>query len=405
MKKALNNAVVPGFAVLALAATLLTLVVSPAARLAAAGGDDLDVVVKVNPPPFDFTDDFYSKNGIDLNVLNSAASARFGLFRQTGPPAPLGKMNWVVDNSNTSPTHNNVRILATTGAYRDSDGSPDQFFAIIAFAHDRGFFTGVLNSRGIPMEAIVGAPNGNDPNLTLLPFVGTFVTGSAFEAYAALKQTVSGALAPTPCGTLGDGQQPCFPVAAAAVGESDAAFFADHLRQDWRITTNRTRLDGSAAFAYFGDNLLGMWVITYFWYTKFAVGGRPDQPTPTAACQIVLAAAGKRNGLNLDGTPIVHNGEELHFLEGVAQTSQFGLPLSAMPPTSAPCGAEGNLDPAGADQGAVWLVCPALADPTRGAITRDAFLDAVHRADGSSLDPRIARNFQCLQQRERFCTP
>jgi hypothetical protein len=90
-------------------------------------------------------------------------------------------------------------------------------------------------------------------------------------------------------------------------------FFPDHLRQDWRITSNRSRIDNSAAFAYFGDNLLGMWVITYFWYTKFAVGGRGVTPTPT--CRNILAAAGRQNGLSLDGTPIVRSGEELLWRE------------------------------------------------------------------------------------------
>jgi hypothetical protein len=427
-----KNEVLAGISTFVLAALVLGLIITPSARMRAGSDDEDDRKMKINPPPFDFNDDFYKKNGIDLNALNSPAEARFGFFRQTGPPAPPGLMNWVIDPSNTSPPHNNVRILATTGAYHDSDGKPNQFFLIIAFARDRSIFAqdtggvgGVPNARGIPLEAIVGIPNGNDPNLNLNalpPPLNTFVPNfigltsgnpSAFEAYAALKQVVNGTIAPSPCGTLGDGEQPCFPVAAAAAGEpDDAHFFANHLRQDWRITSNRSRIDNSAAFSYFGDNLLGMWVITYFWYTKFAVGGRGVSPTPT--CQNILAAAGRQNGLNLDGTPIVHSGEELHFLEGVATCPsgnapcQFGLPGSAMPiplgqPGAAPCAQEGNLDPAGADGGAVWLVCPTIPDPTRGGIAKDAFLDTVHRANGLSLDVRITANFHCLQETGQFC--
>jgi hypothetical protein len=41
----------------------------------------------------------------------------------------------------------------------------------------------------------------------------------------------------------------------------------------------------------------------------------------------------------------------------------------------APCAAEGNPDAAGADGGAVWLVCPTIPDPTRGGIAKGGFLD------------------------------
>jgi hypothetical protein len=89
------------------------------------------------------------------------------------------------------------------------------------------------------------------------------------------------------------------------------------------------------------------------------VGGRPDQLTPTPTCQKILTAAARQNGLSLDGTPIIHTGEELHFLEGVAAHPEFGLPLSEMPPKDssgkviAPCAAEANEDP-GIHQPACW---------------------------------------------------
>ncbi len=340
-----------------------------------------------NPPPFDFNDAFYNSNGINVTQLDSAGSARFGLFRLTGPPAGPGQVNWVVDNSNTDPTRNNIRILATTGGYRDSDGSPTQFISIIAFALNSSFFTGATDARGNTMQNIVGN----------------------FEAYAGVKQNVNGVLAPTPCGSLHDptlAANPCFPVTSVAT---------PNLRQDWRFSTNRTRLDGSAPFGYFCDDILGMWIITYFWYTQFAVGGVSSTGqtiNPTATCQTVLAAAASQNGTNLDGTPIIHTGSELHFTEGVAQASEcvvstsnciFGLPLGAQPPLTAPCGAEGNLAVNGADGGAVWIVCPAIPDPTTGAITQDAFLDSVKLPSGRPLDPRITDQFNCLQQRGQFC--
>jgi hypothetical protein len=408
MKRKLRNVVSVCISVfmLAMVALFLTWTITPSVR-AQASGDDNDTVKEVNPPPFDFADSFYKVNGIDLSVLNSPASARFGLFRQTGPPAPPGQFNWVVDDSNTSPIHDNVRILATTGAYRDSDGAPNQFFSLIAFAqcgepkgtactnsNFRSVFTGVPNKRGITMEEIVGIPNNPLPGCAPGQPFNPKTCGSNFEAYVGVKQVVNRVIAPSPCGVMGDGLKPCFPVTSVET---------PHLRQDWRLSTNRTRVDNSASFAYFGDNTLGMWIVTYFWYSKFAVGGRPDQPMPTATCQKVLAAAARQNGLTLDGTPIIHTGDELHFLEGVASAPQFGLPLSAQPPTTAPCGQESNEDAGGADGATVWLVCPSMLDPTGGGIAKDAFLDTVRRPDGSPLDPRIEAAFDCLQKTGQFC--
>src|SRR5215467_1528032 len=138
-----------------------------------------------NPPPFDFNDAFYAANGISTSstALDSPGAMRFGLFRRTGPPAGPGQVNWVVDNSNTDPDRNNVRILATTAGYiDDGTGAPTQFISLIAFLLNQNFFTGVANKRGIQMSDIV----------------------STFEAYAAPKQVKNGVFQPTPCGSMGD---------------------------------------------------------------------------------------------------------------------------------------------------------------------------------------------------------
>ena len=89
-----------------------------------------------NPPPCDFTDAFYTANGIDVTQLDTPPGARFGLFRKTGPPARGNQVNWVTDTSCApkDPTRTNVRILATTGGYvDDGTGSPTDFISILAF--------------------------------------------------------------------------------------------------------------------------------------------------------------------------------------------------------------------------------------------------------------------------------
>src|SRR5215471_15087091 len=182
------------------------------------GGGGSNLAENFNPPPCDFNDAFYTANGINVTQLNTPGAARFGFFRLHGPPASDGQVNWVNDPScsQNDPTRKNVRILATTGGYiDDGTGAPTDFISIIAFVLNQNFFTGVANARDIQMIDIVGQ----------------------FEAYAALKQRLpDGTFALTPCGTMGDGSTPCFPVTSVATPT---------LRQDWRFAVNRNAIDGS----------------------------------------------------------------------------------------------------------------------------------------------------------------
>jgi hypothetical protein len=320
-----------------------------------------------NHPPCDFTDAFYTANGINVAQLNTPGAGRFGFFRRFGPPASGSQVNWVNDPTcNTDdPTRKNVRILATTGGYvDDGTGAPTDFISIIAFVLSQNFFTGVANARNIQMVDIV----------------------SHFEAYAAPKQRLAdGKFALTPCGTMGTGAKPCFPVTSVATPT---------LRQDWRFATNRNAIDGSdgnaplatppsnSPFGYFCDDMLGMWIVTYFWFTV-----NPENPGPV--CGPIFANLRRKNGTSLDGTPIIKTADELNN-----QLEANG------------CGAEGQEDVGGADGGAVWIICPAIMDPRNGAIARDAFLDTVRKpANNTPLDPAFNANFNCLQTKGQFPQP
>ena len=257
-------------------------------------------------------------------------------------------------------------------------GSPTQFISIIAFLNDRTLFSeenrdphGAGNARGVTMETIA----------------------SNFEAYAGLKQIgPGGVFLPGPCANIQCGipggvpGKDCFSVASVET---------PHLRQDWRFSTNRSAIDGSANFSYNGDNLVGLWIITHHWYT--AAGFRPNQ---TPDCKAALAFLAARNGLSLDGTPIIKTGAELHFVENNLQGNEVN---DFPPPPSNACAMEGNLHVNGTDGGAVWLVCPSIPDPTRGAVASDAFVDTVRKPDGSPLDPQISASFNCLQKNGQFC--
>jgi hypothetical protein len=315
-----------------------------------------DAGLSINPPPFDFNDNFYTANGINVSQLNTAAAGRFGTFRQTGPPAGPGQLNWVVDNTGTDPDRRNVRILATTGGYiDDGTGAGTQFISLIAFMFDQTFFTGVANARGIQMVNIIGD----------------------FEAYAALKQkNAQGNFLTRPCRASLGITTNCFSVASVATPK---------LRQDWRFATNRSGIDGSSAngFGYFCDDVLGAWIITYFYFTAASVG-----QNPTPLCKSVLHNLIQKNGASLDGTPIIKTADELNN-----QLEANG------------CGAEFQLDQGGADGGPVWLICPAMPDPAQGGIRADAFLDSVVEPNGRRLAQDIFNNFTCLQNTGQFCNP
>lgn len=395
-----------------------------------AGG--VKVFTQINPPPCDFSDLFYQENGVDPTRL----AGRFGSARQTGPPATGSQMNWVPDPncSTDDPTRRDFRILATTGAFKDSNGGATEFFSLIAFlVNQTNFETSFSRTVGANTISIVNSLNPR--GIAAQTLVGNF------EAYGAPKQMLTsgpfaGTLAPAPCGSLFN-TVPSVPAVAAAdcfsvgtVPFNGGTIFAvetPNLRHDWRISSNRTSLDGSngncinsdtavcssihdSPFGYFCDDLLGMWIVTYFWYTQFAVGGTDTTGhaiTPTPNCKKVLNAFASVNGTSLDGTPVVKTGDQLHFLEGVPGTPASviggGLKDSDLPPPGFPCGAEGNLNPGGTDGGAVWLVCPDLQDPRNGAIAQDAFLDVVRLANGNAQNTDLLNNFSCLQNTGKFC--
>lgn len=418
----------------------------------AAGFASAQSFIPFNPPPCDFSDRFYNQNGFNTSFLQG----RFGVTRLNGPPATQpNQANWVNDTNCTtkdgSPIlHTNTRILATTGAFRDSDGAPTEFFSLIAFMNDPNtFLQSETDQEGdTPITITNGAeqPRGYAMQTGII---------NNFLAYVAVTQKMAnGALAPTPCGSLfGTGSSAkleagdCFnidtlPAPSCPGTDSSVPCFAINtfnLRQDWRLTSNRNAMDGSdnncintqdqnckdanlglhdSPFGYFCDDLLGTWLIHYWWYTENAVGGfdvtgKPINPTVT--CNKILSCAASVNGTSNDGTPIIKTGGQLNFLEGVEGTpasvfpNQTCLVNSDLPNiNSGPCAADSALGP-GADgtdatSGATWIICPDLPDPRNGAIASDAFLDAVRVPGGAFQSQDISNNFTCLQQTGKLCS-
>jgi hypothetical protein len=355
-----------------------------------------------NPPPCDYNDTFYQDNGLDPTQL----VGRFGTSRQTGPPATGNQVNWVADSncSANDPNRRNFRILATTGGFvDDGTGSPTDFISILAFVVNQTAFettysrtVGAINGGlgGDQQNAGITISIANSQNPRSIAMQGIV---SNFEAYPSVKQRLAnGVFATNPC--TADMQSPLAPPTPCFDISTVNAVFTPNLREDWRFATNRNAMDGSdnncintdptvcpngisdSPFGYFCDDLLGMWINTYFWFVV-----SPDGIDPNSTCGQVYAALDAANGVNLDGTPIVKTANELN------------IQLEANN-----CAAEAKMNVDGSDGGAVWLVCPAIPDPRAGAIAPDAFLDQVHLPNGAPQNVTLTNNFLSLQQNGVF---
>jgi hypothetical protein len=340
-----------------------------------------------NPPPCDFSDTFYQDNGIDPTQV----IGRFGTDRRTGPPATGSQVNWVADStcSTKDPDRRNFRVLATTGGFPDDGtGTPNDFISILGFLTNQSAFE-TTYTRSVGSQQITINDSQNPRGIAMQDVV------SNFEAYALVKQRLpNGVFARNPC--QADIASPLAPATPCFQLNNVNTVFTPNLRQDWRFASNRNAMDGSdnncistdpavcpngvsdSPFGYFCDDLLGMWIITYVWYTV-------DPANPGPVCGPVLQAIAARNGLSLDGSPIIKTADETNN-----QVEANG------------CGAEGQLAVDGSDGGAVWLVCPAIADPRNGAIARDAFLDQVHLPNGAPQNPKMLTNFISLQTTGQF---
>ena len=385
--KSIRKHASPFVAILALAGLLFVAVPKIAAQQDAPPivGDADDTF---NPPPCDFSDVFYQDNGLDPTQM----VGRFGSARLTGPPARGNQKNWVADSNcaTKDPTRRNFRILATTGGNADDGNSPFtngtqetfEFISILAFVTNQTTFENTY-TRQVGGSTISIANAQNPRGIAMQDLV------SHFEGYAATKQRLAnGTFALNPC--QADMQSPLAPPTPCFDLGTVNAVFTPNLRQDWRFATNRNAMDGSdgncistdvnvcagvsdSPFGYFCDDLLGMWILTYFWFTQ-------PPNTTVQPCHDIFAAIGAKNGFSLDGTPIILTAHELND-----ELEANG------------CGAEGQMAVDGTDGGAIWLVCPAIPDPRAGAIAIDAFLDQVRLPNGVPQNLTLTINFLSLQ--------
>jgi len=118
-----------------------------------------------------------------------------------------------------------------------------------------------------------------------------------------------------------------------------------------------------------GRNPLGLWQRTSVVFT--------EKVFRSQAGLAAMEEIRKRNGTDLDGTPLLKHLSEIQLLEreGYVQLSPGALQESNSPS---------------------WMIGPLLEDPQRDGFADDAFLALVTMDEGSPVDPMIEQTFLCL---------
>jgi hypothetical protein len=126
---------------------------------------------------------------------------------------------------------------------------------------------------------------------------------------------------------------------------------------------------------YFSNDPLGLWLHVWVSYT--------DRAFNTADGRKALNDLARKNGLALDGTPIIKTMSDLEnlFSKGFA-AKRFRNP-------------DGS-------EGPMYGICPVVKDPTNGGIATDNVLTLVRKPDGTPLEPDFLVNFLSLQTTGRW---
>lgn len=221
-----------------------------------------------NVAQFDFADSFYIVNGMNLNEINAPGDARMCVnVPQTNPN---GTRNWVIDSTNTSPTHNNCRVNQVIAVF-DRNGNIAFFNAMAVLANVNSF--DFNNPQGHPTHDVA----------------------NSFRAFfAPIQKQANGTIATVPC-------TPTVTTNCVNLTAAEGSQRAERV-----FDTNTT---------YFCRDLLNLWRITYTIFTAKAF-------TPQG--QKILAPFATANGTNSDGTPILTKTVDIDNLaaQGIVQEIQ-----------------------------------------------------------------------------------
>lgn len=118
---------------------------------------------------------------------------------------------------------------------------------------------------------------------------------------------------------------------------------------------------------YFSKNPLGLWIHVWVNYT--------DKAFNTKDGQKALADLQRKNGLALDGTPIIKTTSDIDNLYSKGYVTKLTT-----------------------QDGSRYAICPEIRDPRDGGIAPDAFANFNKLPDGSYLEPNLVDAFNSLQK-------
>lgn len=253
------------------------------------------------------------------------------------------------------------------GAVTAGDDEPGEEFPLYDFT-DR-FYT----RNGVKVDALVARRSGadglsvvdNSPDRNHRDVRVTFTLPGYDHSGDTLFWTVMADLAPNPFTKNAAGRE------AKQIAEGSPVYvFPTRDGDQLGIGNNRQADLIDMRHGYFSNNPLGLWVHVFVSYT--------DAAFDTAAGREALAELEDRNGLALDGTPIIAELGELENLTDDGFVRQQKRPATAV---------------------GRYFVCPVFKDPRDGGIATDAFLATVRQEDGTPLraEAHFVRDFESLQ--------
>lgn len=139
---------------------------------------------------------------------------------------------------------------------------------------------------------------------------------------------------------------------------------------------NRQAYMIDASADYFAKNPLGLGVVVLVEYTQKAF----------LYDEMILTDLAERNGLSLDGTPIIRTKKELDILTRLNFVTQT---IKGVDDKSVPS----------------YAIAPVIKNPAGGAIAPDAYLMTVLQKNGKPLESEsfFLEHFDCLKKTGEFC--
>lgn len=119
---------------------------------------------------------------------------------------------------------------------------------------------------------------------------------------------------------------------------------------------------------YFSNNKLGLWI--HVWVSFTPRGFRSLEG------RRMLDDLARRNGVDLDGTPIIKTVSEIDSLYSRGYVTKTVRPFG---------------------DALRYAICPVVKDPRDGGIAPDQFLAYTTRPDGEPLEPYLVANFDSLR--------